>query len=59
MRVTIWEGTGAGIGIFLQYLGQALPVFLIILAVVGGVVLLLRAVAHAVEGSVGNTIRNR
>jgi len=32
------EGAGAGLGVFIQYMGQALPVLLIILAMVGIIV---------------------
>jgi F0F1-type ATP synthase assembly protein I len=48
---TTLESTGVGIGVFLQSLAQALPLLLIILAIVGGVAVLIGAVAYAIKGS--------
>lgn len=46
------EGSGAGLGIFLQYLGQALPVLLIILALVGIIVAIGMGVAYVIQHSI-------
>lgn len=53
------EGAGAGLGIFLEYLGTALPTFLIILALVGGIVAIVVAVGYAIKGSVKAGVRTR
>lgn len=43
------EGAGAGLGIFIQYMGEALPVLLIILAMVGIIV----AVGYGIAKVIG------
>lgn len=45
------EGAGAGLGIFIQYMGQALPVLLIILAMVGIIVAVGYGIALVIRGS--------
>lgn len=45
------EGAGAGLGIFIQYMGQALPVLLIILAMVGIIVAVGYGIAKVISGS--------
>ena len=45
------EGAGAGLGIFIQYMGQALPVLLIILAMVGIIVAVGYGIAVVIKGS--------
>jgi len=52
------EGAGAGLGIFIQYMGQALPVLLIILAMVGIIVAVGYGIAKVISGSIG-TIKMR
>jgi F0F1-type ATP synthase assembly protein I len=46
------EGAGAGLGIFIQYMGQALPVLLIILAMVGIIVAVGYGIAYVVKSSI-------
>jgi hypothetical protein len=46
------EGAGAGLGIFIQYMGQALPVLLIILAMVGIIVAVGYGIALVIKGSI-------
>jgi hypothetical protein len=46
------EGAGAGLGVFIQYMGQALPTLLIILAMVGIIV----AVGYGIAKVVGNAV---
>jgi len=46
------EGAGAGLGIFIQYMGQALPVLLIILAMVGIIVAVGYGIAVVIKGSI-------
>lgn len=46
------EGAGAGLGIFIQYMGQALPVLLIILAMVGIIVAVGYGIAFVVRRSI-------
>ena len=45
------EGAGAGLGVFIQYMGQALPVLLIILALVGIIVAVGMGIASVIKGS--------
>lgn len=45
------EGAGAGLGVFIQYMGQALPVLLIILAMVGIIVAVGMGIASVIKGS--------
>jgi hypothetical protein len=46
------EGAGAGLGVFIQYMGQALPTLLIILAMVGIIVAVGYGIASVVRGSI-------
>ena len=46
------EGAGAGMGIFLVYLSQSLPVLLILLAIIGIVVVIGLAIAHLIKNSI-------
>jgi F0F1-type ATP synthase assembly protein I len=46
------EGAGAGLGVFIQYMGQALPVLLIILAMVGIIVAVGYGIAYVIKGSI-------
>jgi len=48
------EGAGAGLGIFIQYMGQALPVLLIILAMVGIIVAVGYGIAWVIKSSMKN-----
>lgn len=43
---------GAGLGIFVQYMGQALPILLIILALVGIIVAVGYGIAHVIKASI-------
>lgn len=47
------EGAGAGLGIFIQYMGQALPVLLIFLALVGIIVAVGYGIATVIKHSIG------
>lgn len=53
----IMAGAGAGLGIFIQYMGQALPVLLIILAMVGIIVAVGYGIAHVVKKGITQTHR--
>ena len=46
------DGAGAGLGVFLQYMAEALPVLLIILAMVGIVVAVGMGIAYVVKNSI-------
>lgn len=46
------DSTGAGLGVFLQYLGASLPVFLITLGIIAGVVAIVFAIASLIKGSI-------
>lgn len=49
------EGAGAGLGVFIQYMGEALPVLLIVLALVGIIVAVGYGIAHVVRKSITGT----
>jgi F0F1-type ATP synthase assembly protein I len=46
------DSAGAGLGVFIQYMGSALPVLLIVLALVGIIVAVGSGIASVVKGSV-------
>lgn len=46
------SSTGAGVGVFIQYMGVALPTFLILIGVIGGVVAVIFAVAGLIKNSI-------
>jgi F0F1-type ATP synthase assembly protein I len=46
------DGAGAGLGVFIQYMGQALPVLLIILALVGIIVAVGYGIATVIKKSI-------
>lgn len=46
------DSAGAGLGVFIQYMGQALPTLLIILAMVGIIVAVGYGIAYVVKGSI-------
>ena len=49
---TTMDSAGAGLGVFIQYMGVALPVLLIILAMVGIIVAIGYGIARVVAGSI-------
>jgi hypothetical protein len=51
------EGAGAGLGIFIQYMGIALPVLLIILAMVGIIVAVGYGISRVIGGSITSVKR--
>lgn len=51
------NGAGAGLGVFIQYMGQALPALLIILAMVGIIVAVGYGIAKVVEGGISRVHR--
>ena len=52
------DSAGAGLGVFISYMGQALPGLLIILALVGIIVAVGMGIATVVKKSIGNvTVR--
>jgi hypothetical protein len=53
------EGAGAGLGVFFQYLVAALPGFILILALIGGVVAIVWAVAGVIKSSIGGGMHRR
>jgi len=53
------DSAGAGLGVFIQYMGTALPTLLIILAMVGIIVAVGYGIAHVVKKSVTGSIRSR
>lgn len=53
------DSAGAGLGVFVQYMGQALPALLIILAMVGIIVAIGFGIASVVKKSVTGTMRSR
>ena len=46
------EGAGAGLGVFIQYMGQALPALLIILALVGIIVAIGMGISVVIKNSI-------
>lgn len=46
------DSAGAGLGVFIQYMGQALPVLLIILAIVG----VIGAVGYGIARVIGKSM---
>lgn len=46
------DSAGAGLGVFIQYMGTALPTLLIILAMVGIIVAIGMGIAYVVKGSI-------
>jgi F0F1-type ATP synthase assembly protein I len=56
---TTMDSAGAGLGVFVQYMGQALPALLIILALVGIIVAIGYGIASVVRKSVSGTMRSR
>ncbi len=53
------DSAGAGLGVFIQYMGQALPALLIILAMVGIIVAVGFGIAHVVKKSVAGSVMTR
>lgn len=50
---------GAGTGIFLQYMGVALPFLIVILGVIGGVIAIFFAIAHLIKNNVARSYHSR
>jgi F0F1-type ATP synthase assembly protein I len=48
------DSAGAGLGVFIQYMGSALPVLLIVLAMVGIIVAVGYGIAKVIAGSIGH-----
>jgi F0F1-type ATP synthase assembly protein I len=48
------DSAGAGLGVFIQYMGSALPVLLIVLAMVGIIVAVGYGIAKVISGSIGH-----
>jgi F0F1-type ATP synthase assembly protein I len=53
------ESAGAGLGVFIQYMGQALPALLIVLALVGIIVAVGLGIATVIRKSIGGTYRSK
>ena len=51
------EGTGYGLGVLFQALGQSLPALILILGVIGGVVLIIGSVAFVIRKAIGGNIK--
>ena len=47
--------TGAGLGVFIGYMGQSLPTLLIVIGVVGGIVAVVFAVAKLISSGIGKS----
>lgn len=52
---SLMESTGAGIGVLLKYLALSLPYILIVFALVGGVVLIIGAIAKVIRTGFSST----
>jgi F0F1-type ATP synthase assembly protein I len=52
------ESAGAGLGVFISYMGQALPALLIVLALVGIIVAVGMGIAGVIKKSIGG-VRTR
>jgi len=52
---TTMDSAGAGLGVFIQYMGLALPSLLIILALVGIIVAVGYGIANVIKGSMSKT----
>lgn len=50
------DSAGAGLGVFIQYMGMALPTLLIILAMVGIIVAVGYGIAHVIKKSVTGVV---
>ena len=48
------DSAGAGLGVFIQYMGTALPVLLIVLAMVGIIVAVGYGIAKVISGSISS-----
>jgi F0F1-type ATP synthase assembly protein I len=53
------DSAGAGLGVFIQYMGTALPTLLIVLALVGIIVAVGFGIASVVRKSVTGSVRQR
>lgn len=53
------DSAGAGLGVFVQYLGLALPSLLIILAIVGVIVAVGYGIANVIKKSMAGSYRGR
>lgn len=53
------ESTGAGLGVFFEYLTDSLPAFLILLGVIAGVVAIVYAIAHVIQNAVKGGMHRR
>lgn len=53
------DSAGAGLGVFIQYMGLALPALLIVLAMVGIIVAVGYGIAHVIKKSVTATAVTR
>jgi len=47
--------TGSGLAVFFSWLGASLPSFILILAVIGGVVAIFVAIAFAIRGALSHS----
>lgn len=53
------DSAGAGLGVFIQYMGTALPSLLIVLALVGIIVAVGLGIASVVKRSIGSSVRHK
>lgn len=56
---TTLDSTGAGLGVFLQYLQTVLPAFLLVLAIIGGVVAIFFAIGYAIKHAITGSMKSR
>lgn len=56
---TTMDSAGAGLGVFIQYMGTALPSLLIILAMVGIIVAIGMGIAYVIKKSIVGTVKTR
>jgi hypothetical protein len=49
---SLLEGTGAGLGIFINYLALSLPILLVVIAVVGGIVVIMGAIGKLIGSKI-------
>jgi len=55
----LMESSGAGLGVFFQYLAQGLPSLLLILIIVGIIGAIGLAIAFVIKKSITNPVRSR
>ncbi len=56
---TTMDSAGAGLGVFIQYMGSALPTLLIVLALIGIIVAIGFGLASVIKRSISGSVKYR